>query len=160
MNALTDALGMQDIEMPATPQRMWRACRGTGLPALASNLASRSLANGRRKSRFEGRRTGLQLLAQAAFLRVAAGAPHPAASPASRCPASRSASVSGFMTAGGSADRAPASPQPFTPSGCCVTGSPSSRPLKAGTSSARRHASNRDTSRYELADPRRSGKLR
>jgi carbon-monoxide dehydrogenase large subunit len=27
MNALTDALGTRDIEMPATPQRIWRACR-------------------------------------------------------------------------------------------------------------------------------------
>jgi len=27
MNALTDALGTQDIEMPATPQRIWRVCR-------------------------------------------------------------------------------------------------------------------------------------
>jgi carbon-monoxide dehydrogenase large subunit len=27
VNALTDALGTQDIEMPATPQRIWRACR-------------------------------------------------------------------------------------------------------------------------------------
>jgi len=27
MNALTDALGLRDIEMPATPQRIWRACR-------------------------------------------------------------------------------------------------------------------------------------
>jgi carbon-monoxide dehydrogenase large subunit len=27
MNALTDALGSKDIEMPATPQRIWRACR-------------------------------------------------------------------------------------------------------------------------------------
>jgi CO/xanthine dehydrogenase Mo-binding subunit len=27
MNALTDALGLRDIEMPATPQRIWRACQ-------------------------------------------------------------------------------------------------------------------------------------
>src|SRR5436190_2105415 len=27
MNALTDALGVRDIEMPATPQRIWRACQ-------------------------------------------------------------------------------------------------------------------------------------
>ncbi len=27
MNAITDALGMKDIEMPATPQRIWRACQ-------------------------------------------------------------------------------------------------------------------------------------
>jgi carbon-monoxide dehydrogenase large subunit len=27
MNALTDALGTPDIEMPATPQRIWRACQ-------------------------------------------------------------------------------------------------------------------------------------
>ncbi len=27
MNALTDALGVQDLEMPATPQRIWRACQ-------------------------------------------------------------------------------------------------------------------------------------
>jgi carbon-monoxide dehydrogenase large subunit len=27
MNALTDALGTRDIEMPATPQRIWRVCR-------------------------------------------------------------------------------------------------------------------------------------
>jgi carbon-monoxide dehydrogenase large subunit len=25
MNALTDALGVKDLEMPATPQRIWRA---------------------------------------------------------------------------------------------------------------------------------------
>jgi carbon-monoxide dehydrogenase large subunit len=28
MNALTDALGVRDIEMPATPQRIWRICQG------------------------------------------------------------------------------------------------------------------------------------
>ena len=27
MNALSDALGVRDIEMPATPQRIWRACQ-------------------------------------------------------------------------------------------------------------------------------------
>jgi aerobic carbon-monoxide dehydrogenase large subunit len=27
MNALTDALGTRDIEMPATPQRIWRVCQ-------------------------------------------------------------------------------------------------------------------------------------
>jgi len=27
MNALTDALGVKDLEMPATPQRIWRACQ-------------------------------------------------------------------------------------------------------------------------------------
>jgi carbon-monoxide dehydrogenase large subunit len=25
MNALTDALGVRDLEMPATPERVWRA---------------------------------------------------------------------------------------------------------------------------------------
>jgi len=29
MNALTDALGVKDLEMPATPQRVWRACQDT-----------------------------------------------------------------------------------------------------------------------------------
>jgi carbon-monoxide dehydrogenase large subunit len=27
MNAITDALKMKDVEMPATPQRIWRACQ-------------------------------------------------------------------------------------------------------------------------------------
>jgi carbon-monoxide dehydrogenase large subunit len=27
VNALTDALGVKDLEMPATPQRIWRACQ-------------------------------------------------------------------------------------------------------------------------------------
>ena len=27
MNALTDALGVQNLEMPATPQRIWRVCQ-------------------------------------------------------------------------------------------------------------------------------------
>ena len=28
MNAVTDALGVKDVAMPATPERIWRACRG------------------------------------------------------------------------------------------------------------------------------------
>jgi hypothetical protein len=28
MNALTDALGVTDIAMPATPEKVWRICRG------------------------------------------------------------------------------------------------------------------------------------
>jgi carbon-monoxide dehydrogenase large subunit len=28
MNALTDAIGVKDVAMPATPERVWRACRG------------------------------------------------------------------------------------------------------------------------------------
>jgi aerobic carbon-monoxide dehydrogenase large subunit len=28
MNALTDALGVKDISMPATPEKVWRVCRG------------------------------------------------------------------------------------------------------------------------------------
>jgi carbon-monoxide dehydrogenase large subunit len=28
MNALTDALGVHDLQMPATPERVWRALRG------------------------------------------------------------------------------------------------------------------------------------
>ncbi len=28
INALTDALGVKDVAMPATPERVWRACRG------------------------------------------------------------------------------------------------------------------------------------
>jgi carbon-monoxide dehydrogenase large subunit len=35
MNALTDALGVRDIEMPATPQRIWRACRETKMKIAA-----------------------------------------------------------------------------------------------------------------------------
>ena len=27
MNAITDALGVRDLEMPATPQRVWRAAK-------------------------------------------------------------------------------------------------------------------------------------
>lgn len=27
INAITDALGVKDIEMPATPQRVWRVCQ-------------------------------------------------------------------------------------------------------------------------------------
>jgi len=34
MNALTDALGVRDIEMPATPQRIWRACQETKMKKL------------------------------------------------------------------------------------------------------------------------------
>ncbi len=30
VNALTDALGHEDIAMPATPQALWRAMRKTG----------------------------------------------------------------------------------------------------------------------------------
>jgi carbon-monoxide dehydrogenase large subunit len=29
MNALTDALGVRDLEMPATPERVWRALQQT-----------------------------------------------------------------------------------------------------------------------------------
>jgi carbon-monoxide dehydrogenase large subunit len=29
MNAVTDAIGVRDLEMPATPERIWRALRGT-----------------------------------------------------------------------------------------------------------------------------------
>jgi carbon-monoxide dehydrogenase large subunit len=29
MNALTDALGVRDIAMPATAERVWRAANGT-----------------------------------------------------------------------------------------------------------------------------------
>ena len=29
MNAVADAAGTQDIDMPATPERVWRALRGT-----------------------------------------------------------------------------------------------------------------------------------
>ena len=28
MNAVTDAIGVKDVAMPATPERVWRACRG------------------------------------------------------------------------------------------------------------------------------------
>ncbi|MCX7064515.1 MAG: molybdopterin-dependent oxidoreductase, partial [Proteobacteria bacterium] len=28
MNAVTDAIGIKDVVMPATPERVWRACRG------------------------------------------------------------------------------------------------------------------------------------
>jgi carbon-monoxide dehydrogenase large subunit len=35
MNALTDALGVRDIEMPATPQRIWRVCRETKMKKAA-----------------------------------------------------------------------------------------------------------------------------
>ena len=28
MNAVTDAIGIKDVAMPATPERVWRACRG------------------------------------------------------------------------------------------------------------------------------------
>ena len=28
MNALTDALGVKDLAMPATPERVWRALNG------------------------------------------------------------------------------------------------------------------------------------
>src|SRR5882762_1501671 len=35
MNALTDALGVRDIEMPATPQRIWRACQETKMKKAA-----------------------------------------------------------------------------------------------------------------------------
>jgi len=28
MNAVTDAIGVKDVPMPATPERVWRACRG------------------------------------------------------------------------------------------------------------------------------------
>ncbi|HTK98383.1 MAG TPA: xanthine dehydrogenase family protein molybdopterin-binding subunit [Pseudomonadales bacterium] len=28
MNAITDAIGVKDVAMPATPERVWRACRG------------------------------------------------------------------------------------------------------------------------------------
>jgi CO/xanthine dehydrogenase Mo-binding subunit len=27
MNAITDALGVRDLEMPATPERVWRAAQ-------------------------------------------------------------------------------------------------------------------------------------
>jgi CO/xanthine dehydrogenase Mo-binding subunit len=27
MNAMTDALGVRDLEMPATPERVWRAAQ-------------------------------------------------------------------------------------------------------------------------------------
>jgi carbon-monoxide dehydrogenase large subunit len=35
MNALTDALGVRDLEMPATPQRIWRACQETKMKKAA-----------------------------------------------------------------------------------------------------------------------------
>jgi carbon-monoxide dehydrogenase large subunit len=28
INAVTDAIGVKDVVMPATPERVWRACRG------------------------------------------------------------------------------------------------------------------------------------
>jgi carbon-monoxide dehydrogenase large subunit len=35
MNAITDALGVKDLEMPATPQRVWRSCQETILQKAA-----------------------------------------------------------------------------------------------------------------------------
>ena len=35
VNALTDALGHEDIAMPATPQAVWRAAQRTRMPMAA-----------------------------------------------------------------------------------------------------------------------------
>jgi carbon-monoxide dehydrogenase large subunit len=36
MNAIVDAIGTEDIEMPATPERVWRALRARAAAPLNS----------------------------------------------------------------------------------------------------------------------------
>src|SRR5204862_8298408 len=50
MNALSDALGVRDIEMPATPQRIWRACQESKMKKAAYETRMYSFSYQKAKS--------------------------------------------------------------------------------------------------------------